>query len=60
MIRNSTHRLSRGLLTFLSAGALLQAGGCVTDPTELFGGLFSSVLNNVLANFVFGAFGLAA
>jgi len=57
-MRNSILRLSRGLLTILSAGVLIQAGGCISNPSELFGGLLASVANSTIANFVFGAFGL--
>lgn len=59
-MRNSIHRLGRGLATILSAGALLQTDGCLSNSDELFGGLIASVLNTVIANFVFGGFGLGA
>jgi hypothetical protein len=58
-MRNSIYRCCRRATTVLGAGVLLQAGGCVSNPSELFGGLVSSVVNSAIANFVFGAFGLA-
>lgn len=58
-MRNSIYRCSRRVATVLGAGVLLQAGGCVSNPSELFGGLVTSAVNSIIANFVFGAFGLA-
>jgi hypothetical protein len=60
MKRNSIKRLGRGIAVFLSAGVMLQAGGCLSNPSELVGGLVTSVVNNALASFIFGSFGLAA
>jgi len=58
-MRKSIGRWGRGLSLLLSAGLVLQAGGCVSNPNELFAGLLASVANTTIANFVFGAFGLA-
>ena len=52
------HRFSRRFATYLGAGVLLQAGGCMFDTSELAGGLVSAVVNNLIASFVFGAFNL--
>jgi len=58
-MRNSILRFLRSFATLAGAGVLLQAGGCGLTPTDLVGGLFTSIVNSTIANFVFGAFGLA-
>ena len=55
---NRVQRLSRRVTMYLSAGVLLQASGCMFDTSELAAGLVSSVVNNLIASFVFGAFNL--
>ena len=42
----------------VSAGVVFQAAGCQVNTQELGATLFTSVLNNLIANFVFGAFNL--
>lgn len=42
----------------LGAGLLLQAGGCGVDFTTTVQGLLTTVVNNLLASFVFGAFNI--
>lgn len=49
---------TRRAAPLLGAGMLLQAGGCAMDPNAVFGGVFTSILNSLIANFVFGAFNL--
>ena len=52
------HRLSRRLAGLLAAGTLLQAGSCAFDTRELGAQLVTSVVNNFIASYVFGAFNL--
>ena len=43
----------------LSAGLLLQAGGCdIADPNTIAQGLFTTIANNVISSFVFGVFNI--
>ncbi len=48
----------RRLTPVLTAGMLLQAGGCTVDTANLFGSLLTSVANALVSDFVFGAFNL--
>ena len=42
----------------LSAGVVFQAAGCQINTEELAAAFFTTVLNNLIANFVFGSFNL--
>ena len=48
----------RRVAPVLSAGLLIQAGGCSVDTSSLAGGLLASIANSLVSNFVFGAFNL--
>ena len=37
---------------------LLQAGGCALDPATLAAGVLTSIANNWIGGYVFGAFNL--
>lgn len=50
------HSIMRRLGPLLGAGILLQASGCQFNPSELAAGLTTTVLNNLIASFVFGVF----
>ncbi len=52
------HTTTRRITAVLSAGLLLQAGGCYFDRAELAAGLVSSIVNNLLGSYIFGAFNL--
>ncbi len=39
---------------------LLQAGGCTVNFNELFAGLATSVINELITGIIFGAFNLAS
>ncbi len=49
--------MTRRLVSILSAGLLLQANGCSLDATTLQG-LFTTISERLVADFVFGAFNL--
>ncbi len=42
----------------LCAGLLLQASGCSIDPNTILPGLLTTIANNLISNFVFGAFNI--
>jgi hypothetical protein len=52
------HKLSRRVVAIVSAGVLLQAGGCQIDGAELASGLIGSIVTNFIAGYVYGAFNL--
>ncbi len=53
-----TLTLRRQLTAVVGAGMLFQTGGCMIDTNALFAQLATSVIQNVLATFIFGAFNL--
>ena len=56
---NRLNRLMRRVTPFLGAGMLLQAGGCTVNFNELFAGLATSVVNELITGIIFGAFNIA-
>jgi hypothetical protein len=52
------YRLMRRASLVASAGVLFQAAGCQVNTNEIAATLTISILNNVLASYVFGAFNL--
>jgi hypothetical protein len=52
------NRLLRTVTPLLTAGVLLQAGGCSVDANLVFQGLLSSVVDSLISSLVFGAFHL--
>ena len=54
------HRISRRIAAVLSAGVLLQAGGCEFNSAELASGLISAFISNFIGGYVYGAFNLVA
>ena len=53
---NRLYSLTRRVSPLLGAGILLQTGGCVIDTNAIFSGLLTSIANNLISSFVFGAF----
>ncbi|UCF35071.1 MAG: hypothetical protein JSV78_07135 [Phycisphaerales bacterium] len=51
-------RLLRTATPLLTAGVLLQAGGCTVDANLVFQGLLSSIVDSLISSLVFGAFNL--
>ncbi len=50
------HRLVRRIMPLCSAGLLFQAAGC--DPNAILAGVATSIANNLITSFVFGAFNI--
>ena len=50
--------MMRKLTPLLTAGVLLQTGGCEFDTANLSSGLITSIANSLISSFVFGLFGL--
>ena len=50
--------IGRRWAAIMSAGVLLQAGSCSLDTNALATNLSTAIIQNVLANFIFGAFNL--
>jgi hypothetical protein len=50
--------LLRKAAPLLAGGMLLQAGGCTLDPATLAAGVLTSITNNWIGGYVFGAFNL--
>lgn len=48
----------RRVAPIVSAGVLFQATGCVFDTTDISQVLVTSIVNNLIASFVFGLFSL--
>ncbi len=48
----------RRIVPVVSAGLLFQANGCTLDTNSLVGGLASTIANQLINSFVFGAFNL--
>ena len=44
---------------YLSAGLLLQAGGCQINPAQIAQGLLGEVLDVLITGLVYGAFNLS-
>ena len=42
----------------LTAGFLLQAGGCSFDPNSIAQGLLTAIANSLVSNLVFGIFNI--
>lgn len=51
-------KLCRQGMALCCAGALFQAGGCMTGTNEILAGLATFVVNNLVSSLVFGAFNL--
>lgn len=52
------HFFGRRWAAIMGAGMLLQAGTCTLDTNALATNLATAIVQNVLANFIFGAFNL--
>ena len=50
--------LARRIVPLVSAGFLVQANGCTLDTNSLAAGLATTIVNNLINSFVFGAFNL--
>lgn len=57
-MKSPIRRMYRRVVPLISAGVLLQATGCMINTDELAQGLLTSVVNAIIADFVFGAFGV--
>lgn len=57
-MKSPLRRLYRRAVPILSAGVLLQATGCMITADEIAQGLLTSAVNAIIADFVFGAFGV--
>ncbi len=55
---NRLYFFGRRWAAIMGAGMLLQAGTCTLDTNALAANLTTSIIQNVLANFIFGAFNL--
>ena len=55
---NRVEVVLRRLAPVCGAGVLLQATGCQINGSELAAGLASTILTNVITNWVFGVFSL--
>ena len=55
MTKRLTYVLRR-IMPMVSAGLLFQANGCALDTNSLLAGLASTIANNLISSFVFGAF----
>jgi len=53
-------RFVRKCSPWLGAGVLLQAGGCTVDINSLAAGLTQSIINTIVADFIFGIFNVGA
>jgi hypothetical protein len=50
--------LVRRIMPVVSAGLLFQAGGCAFDTNSLVAGLASTIANQLISSFVYGAFNI--
>ena len=50
--------LVRRIVPIVSAGLLFQANGCTIDTNSLVAGLASTIANQLISSFVYGAFNL--
>lgn len=50
--------LVRRIVPIVSAGLLFQANGCTMDTNTLVSGLASSIANQLISSFVYGAFNI--
>ena len=57
MTKRLTH-FARRIVPIVSAGLLFQANGCSLDANSLAAGLATTIANNLINSFVFGAFNL--
>lgn len=48
----------RRIMPIVSAGLLFQASSCALDTNALMAGLATTIANNLISSFVFGAFNL--
>lgn len=56
-----TKRLNKVLRRFVplvSTGLLFQANGCTIDSNALVTGLTTTIVNNLISSFVYGALGV--
>ncbi|MFQ5495039.1 MAG: hypothetical protein ACE5EX_06625 [Phycisphaerae bacterium] len=56
----SWHKLARKAVPWLSAGVLLQAASCAIDPVAVGQEFVNAVAVNLIAGFVFSAFGVSS
>ena len=49
----------RRIMPIVSAGLLFQANGCTLDTNSLLSGLASTIANQLISSFVYGAFNLS-
>lgn len=52
------HSIVRKMAPILSAGLLLQAGGCSIDLGTTIQGLVTAAVNDLIASFVYGLFNI--
>ncbi len=50
--------LVRRIVPIVSAGFLFQANGCTLDANALVSGLVSSIANQLITSYVYGAFNI--
>jgi len=50
----------RRIVPMVSAGFLFQTSGCTIDTNSLFASLATSIANQLISSFVFGAFNLTS
>jgi hypothetical protein len=53
---NRFYSLARRTFPLLSAGVLVQTGGCAIDTDTIINGLVTSIANSLISSLVFGAF----
>ena len=51
--------IARRIMPIVSAGFLFQANGCTMDTNTLISGLASTIANQLISSFVYGAFNIA-
>lgn len=56
---NRLYRISRRASAIVAAGIVFQTAGCQINTTDIAATLATSVINNLIASFVFSAFSLA-
>lgn len=52
------HYIVRRIIPVFSAGYLFQTSGCTLDTNALASGLATTIANQLISSFVFGAFNL--
>lgn len=57
-MKSFSRTIVRKIAPVLSTGLLLQAGGCTVDANSTLQQLVTTATNNLIADYVFGAFNL--